>query len=95
MNRHEEALLSLADSRYDWDMRIARLESCLSKLESIGEALMRLPRKERRYCTVRPSFFKHNHIACLRLIFGANTEQVIVCISLMFLSCALLGDLTQ
>lgn len=78
MNRHEEALLSLADARYDWDLRIARLESCLNRLEAIGEALKRLPAMERKYCTVRPSFFGQVHIACFRRIFGANTEQVIL-----------------
>lgn len=77
MNRHEEALLSLADSRYDWDLRIGRLESCLKKLEAIGEALMGVPEEERKNCTVRPSFFKQIHVACFRRIFGANTQQVI------------------
>ena len=78
MNRHEEALLSLADSRYDWDLRIARLESCLKRLEAIGEELKKLPVHERKYCTVRPSFFRQTHVACLRRIFGANTEQVVL-----------------
>ncbi|XP_026190661.1 uncharacterized protein LOC34619629 [Cyclospora cayetanensis] len=77
MNRHEEALLSLADSRYDWDLRISRLESVLKKLEAIGEAIMKTPEEERKFCTVRPSFFRQIHIACLRRIFGSNTEQVL------------------
>ncbi|KAL8439309.1 hypothetical protein Efla_003946 [Eimeria flavescens] len=80
MNSHEEALLSLADCRYEWDLRIGRLASCLRKLEAVGEALMKLPETERNNCTVRPSYFKQIHIASFRRIFGTNTEQVLSCL---------------
>ncbi|KAL8275190.1 hypothetical protein Esti_000862 [Eimeria stiedai] len=80
MNRHEEALLAVADCRYDWDLRIGRLTSCLRKLEAIGEALMKLPEADRKNCTVKPSFFKQIHMACFRRIFGANAEQVVSCL---------------
>lgn len=77
MNRHEEALLSLADSRYEWDMRICLLESCLKRLKAIKEAIEQYPDEERQNCTVRPSFFQQTHVSCLRRIFGSNTEQVL------------------
>lgn len=76
MNRHEEALLNLADSRYEWDLRVSSLESCLKRVEQIGKALARFPAAQRRLCTVRPSVFKQIHLSCLRRIFGPNTEQV-------------------
>ncbi|CDJ40855.1 histone deacetylase interacting domain-containing protein, putative [Eimeria tenella] len=80
MNRHEEALLNLADSRYEWDLRVSSLESCLKRVEQIGKALARFPAAQRRLCTVRPSVFKQIHLSCLRRIFGPNTEQVLACV---------------
>ena len=76
MNRHEEALLTLADSRYELDLRVCLLESCLKRIEAIKQALEQFPEEERKNCTVRPSFFQQTHVSCLRRIFGDNTEQV-------------------
>lgn len=76
MNRHEEALLSIADSRYQWDLRVSTLESCIKRVESVAEALVMIDAPLRPFAAVRPSLFSQNHVACLRKVFGAHTEQV-------------------
>ncbi|CBZ52203.1 Predicted CDS Pa_1_8910, related [Neospora caninum Liverpool] len=82
-NRHEEQLLLLEDTRYEWDLRIGRLEATLRRLERITEQLTMIAPERRRCATVRVSTFSQLDATILRTIFGQNTEQVVssICLS--------------
>ncbi|PHJ15724.1 histone deacetylase complex subunit sin3 [Cystoisospora suis] len=77
-NRHEEQLLLLEDTRYEWDLRIGRLEALLHRLERIAEALVEIePPVRRRAATVRVSVFTQIDVDILKTVFGTNADQVV------------------
>ncbi|EPR61470.1 histone deacetylase complex subunit Sin3 [Toxoplasma gondii RUB] len=82
-NRHEEQLLLLEDTRYEWDLRIGRLEATLRRLEHITEQLTMIAPERRQFATVRVSAFSQLDVTILRTIFGQDAEQVVssICLS--------------